>query len=97
MTFEQLCEAIQKQAADHDGSRLTIRTIKRVIKAQLEVMSRAACEGEEVTLPGYGKFSPVTRKASKVRNPQNGSLLDVPERKAVKFTQSLTLKRAQNN
>lgn len=97
MTFDQLCEAIQKQAADNDGVRPTLRSIKRVLKAQIEVMSSAACEGEEVTLPGFGKFTPVTRKASKVRNPQNGSLLDVPERKAVKFTQSLTLKRAQNN
>lgn len=96
MTYEQLCEAIQKQAADHDGTRLNLRSIKRVIKAQIEVMSRAVCEGDEVPLPGFGKFSPVTRKATKVRNPQNGSMLDVPERKAVKFTQSLILKREQN-
>lgn len=97
MTFDQLCEAVQKTVAEQDGTRLTLRTIKRVLRTQIEVMSRAACEGDEVTLPGFGKFTPVIRKASKVRNPQNGSLLEVPERKAVKFTQSLTLKREQNN
>jgi DNA-binding protein HU-beta len=48
--------------------------------------------GEEISIPGFGKFSVVTRKARTGLNPQTKKKIKIPAKKAPKFTSSKTLK-----
>ena len=49
-------------------------------------IAQAVQAGEQVTIPGFGRFRPRTRKARKGRNPQTGAEIDIPERNTVQFS-----------
>jgi nucleoid DNA-binding protein len=48
--------------------------------------------GEEISIPGFGKFSVVTRKARTGLNPQTKKKIKIPAKKAPKFTSAKALK-----
>lgn len=52
--------------------------------------------GEEVTLPGLGKFSVAQKAARTGRNPQTGESIQIAARKSPKFTAGKALKDALN-
>lgn len=49
------------------------------------LIEAVACNGG-MNWPGLGKFERVERAARKGRNPQTGETIDIPAKKAVKFT-----------
>src|SRR5690606_33502105 len=55
-------------------------------------IAQAVQAGEQVTIPGFGRFRPKTRKARKGRNPQTGAEIDIPERQAVQFSMGKDLR-----
>jgi nucleoid DNA-binding protein len=63
--------------------------VTRVFDALFDAASGAISEavraGENVSIPGFGKFRTKTRPARKGRNPQRGAEIDIPERKVVQF------------
>ncbi|WP_029422080.1 HU family DNA-binding protein [Alicyclobacillus macrosporangiidus] len=68
----------------------------RVIDTLCEVIGERLQAGEKVMLPPLGRFIHVHRSARKARNPLTGEKVDVPERVAVRFQASATLKRRLN-
>jgi nucleoid DNA-binding protein len=48
--------------------------------------------GDEISIPGFGKFSVVTRKARTGLNPQTKKKIKIPARKAAKFSAAKALK-----
>ena len=48
--------------------------------------------GEEISIPGFGKFSVVTRKARTGLNPQTKKKIKIPAKKVPKFTGAKALK-----
>jgi DNA-binding protein HU-beta len=48
--------------------------------------AEAVKAGEQVSIPGFGKFKPRKRPARKGRNPRTGAEIDIPERTVVAFT-----------
>jgi nucleoid DNA-binding protein len=50
--------------------------------------------GEEISIPGFGKFSVVTRKERTGLNPQTKKKIKIPEKKAPKFTGAKALKES---
>lgn len=63
-------------------------TIEAVLKAAGNVGFNALSEGGEAYLFGLGKIKVVQRAARKGRNPRTGAAIDVPARKAAKYTAS---------
>src|SRR5690606_4033250 len=57
-------------------------------------IAQAVQAGEQVTIPGFGRFRTKTRKARKGRNPQTGAEIDIPERNVVQFSAGKDLKSA---
>jgi DNA-binding protein HU-beta len=49
-------------------------------------IAAALADGCVVSIPGIGRIRPVIREARIGRNPSNGSVLRIPEKRAVKFT-----------
>jgi len=52
------------------------------------------CEGEDVQIAGFGKFSAVQRKERKGRNPSTGASIVIPAKIVPKMTFAKALKDA---
>jgi DNA-binding protein HU-beta len=50
------------------------------------ILAKAVSKGEGARLPGVGSFTVVQRAARTGRNPQTGKTINIPARKAVKFS-----------
>jgi len=69
---------------------------KRVIDATLKAITDAAVKGEEVSLPGFGKFKVQDRPAREGRNPATGATINIPASRVPKFSPSKGLKEILN-
>ena len=67
--------------------------VNAVLTSLNDVVKAEIYEGGEVTLPGIGKLSVKERAARKGRNPQTGAEIDIPAKKVVDFSPSLTLRQ----
>ena len=91
-----------------DGQLLGDATINRLTFSSLAGQSGLNDEGavaywaslthgkEVVSLPSFGNFRVMDRKATKARNPQTGAQFDVAASKRMKFTASKTLRAFLN-
>lgn len=69
---------------------------KRVIDATLKAITDAAVKGEEISLPGFGKFKVQDRPAREGRNPATGETLTIAASRKLSFTPAKALKDALN-
>ena len=69
---------------------------KRVIDATLKAITDAAVKGEEVSLPGFGKFKVQDRPAREGPNPATGATLTIAASRKVSFTPAKALKDSLN-
>ena len=67
---------------------LTTSDVQIVVDSALQEILNALEHGERIELRGFGTFKIMTTKPRKGRNIQTGELVDIPERKKVKFTVS---------
>lgn len=63
------------------------------LSSEIATMLKA---GEEVNIPGLGRFKTIDKSARTGRNPRTGEAVEIPARKAVKYSQTSTLKTALN-
>ncbi|NKB46384.1 MAG: DNA-binding protein [Legionellales bacterium] len=64
------------------------------VDAILAAMTETLSQDGKVTLPGFGNFEVVERKARDGRNPQTGEKLRIDASKTVKFKVAKQLKEA---
>lgn len=74
-------------------TRFSETATKKILRALSTSVAKALKEGEKVPLTGLGTFAVGKRKARKGRNPQTGSLIDIPEKKVTKFKAASKLKK----
>lgn len=75
----------------------TKKDTEAVIKALgVVVQDNLRQGGEDVSLPGLGKFSTVVKAARTGRNPKTGESIEIAARKSPKFTAGKALKDAVN-
>ena len=67
-------------------------TVNKVLKAICEQITASACKGEDVTLPGVGRFTLVHKQARNCMNPFTGKPLNIPARDVPTFRVSTSLK-----
>lgn len=77
------------------GKVLDVRKqdIANVVAEVFDSMGKALSRHDRIEIRGFGIFTPVFRKGRVARNPQTGAPAEVPERWAVKFSTSSTLKK----
>jgi DNA-binding protein HU-beta len=68
----------------------------KVIDSMLTAVTNTLIRGEDVTIPGFGKFSTVQRAARMGRNPATGAELEIKAATAPKFIAGAGLKAAVN-
>lgn len=92
----------KSELIDQIQARIAVprRSIAEVLEAQAAVITQhLANSGEalpEATLPGLGKIKTSTRAARTGRNPQTGAAVQIPARKALKFSPGKPLTDALN-
>lgn len=65
---------------------------KRAITAVFDQIANAATKGEEVAIPGFGKFAVKDRPERQGRNPSTGEVITIAASKKVAFTAAKGLK-----
>jgi DNA-binding protein HU-beta len=81
--------------AAHD-EKLTKTQAKALVDALLGALKDAAVRGEEVSLPGFGKFKVQAKPARTGRNPTTGAAIEIAASKKVVFQPAKALKDAVN-
>ena len=79
MNKAQLIDKIAKDAG------ITKTQANKTLDSFTAAVVEALREGNRVTLVGFGTFSVSERAARNGRNPQNGSVIKIQERKVPKF------------
>lgn len=69
-------------------------TVSEVLDAFVDVMQESMRNGEEVNVPGLGKFEARLRPARTARNPMTGEQVQVAESHVPKFKPASALKQA---
>ena len=80
---------IDKIATDAD---LPKGKVKPLVDAMFAAIADTASRGEEVSIPGFGKFKVKETPARQGRNPSTGEPIQIAASKKVAFTPSKTLK-----
>lgn len=78
-----------KLAADH---ALPKNKVKQLIDSTFEVITQAAAQGEEISLPGFGKFKIQNRPEREGRNPATGETVTLAASKVLKFQPAKAVK-----
>jgi len=87
-------DIIDRVAAADD--KLTKAQAKQIVDGVFAAIRDAAIRGEEVSLPGFGKFKVQNKPARTGRNPATGATLTIAASKKVSFTAAKALKDALN-
>jgi len=79
--------------ADQD-SKITKTHAKALVDAVFATITEAAKKGEEVSLPGFGKFKVQAKPARTGRNPSTGATIQIAASKKLAFQAAKALKDA---
>lgn len=69
---------------------------EKALNAVIDTITSALKKGHDVALVGFGTFTVSKRKARKGRNPQDGSVVNIPAKKVPRFKPGKSLKEAVN-
>ena len=84
--------------ADHIAGQhgMDRKQAKQIVEAVFAAVVEMALKGEDVSLPGFGKFKVASREARQGRNPATGEAIQIAASKKLAFTQAKQLKDALN-
>lgn len=86
MNISELAKAVASKTDTSEAAA------KVAILAVFEEIANAASKGEEVAIPGFGKFSVKDRPERQGRNPATGEAMTIAASKKVSFTAAKGLK-----
>jgi DNA-binding protein HU-beta len=75
-------------------SKLTKAQAKEIVDGLLSNVRDTLAKGEEVNLPGFGKFKVQDKPARTGRNPSTGAAIQIPASKKISFAAAKALKDA---
>ncbi len=88
MNKGQLVEAISRDA------RITKTQAQDALDAFVKNVQSSLKRSDKVTIVGFGTFSASNRAARMGRNPQTGAPIQIPAKRAAKFSAGKALKEA---
>jgi DNA-binding protein HU-beta len=83
---------LARAVAEETG--LSNNQAKEAIEATLDQIANELTRGNEVSLPGFGKFAISERSARQGRNPQTGETMQIAASRVPRFQASAPLKQA---
>ena len=79
-----------------EQNSLTKAQAKTIVDELLKEIITAISGGEEVSLPGFGKFKLKESAAREGRNPSTGEIIQIPASKKLSFTPAKAVKDQLN-
>ena len=74
------------------------KDIKKILEIIFHELTEALCRGENIEIRGFGIFKTTVKKARIGRNPKNAELVQIPEKRAIKWKMSkIFFKRLNKN
>lgn len=86
MNINELAKGVATSTGSSDADA------KKAIAAVFDQIAGAAAKGEEVSIPGFGKFAIKDRPERQGRNPATGEAITIAASKKVAFTAAKGLK-----
>jgi DNA-binding protein HU-beta len=87
-----ISELVDHVAASDE--KLNKTQAKAVVDAVFAAIRDAAIKGDEVSLPGFGKFKTQDKPARQGRNPSTGAVIEIAATRKVVFQPAKALKDA---
>ncbi len=87
-------ELLQKMCNLH--SNILRRDMEKIFDLIFKEFTEALCRGENIEIRGFGTYKIVKRKARTGRNPKSSEIVQIPEKKAIKWKMSKTLLKRLN-
>ena len=81
-------ELLQKMCNLHPN--IIRRDMEKILEIIFFEIMGALCEGKNIEIRGFGTYKIVKRKARIGRNPKNSELVQIPEKKTIKWKISKT-------
>lgn len=81
-------ELLQKMCNLH--SNILRKDMKKIFDLIFTEFTEALCRGENIEIRGFGSYKIARRKARIGRNPKNSEIVQIPEKKAIKWKMSKT-------
>ena len=89
-------ELLQKMCNLHPN--ISRKNLEKILEIIFYEITENLCEGKNIEIRGFGSYKVVNRKARIGRNPKNSEIVQIPEKKAIKWKMSKILfKRLNNN
>ena len=66
------------------------KDVEKILEIIFSEITRALCRDENIEIRGFGTYKIAKRKARIGRNPKNSELVQIPEKKAIKWKISKT-------
>ena len=66
------------------------KDVQKILEIIFLEITEALCRGENIEIRGFGIFKTTVKKARIGRNPQNAELVQIPEKRAIKWKMSKT-------
>ena len=88
-----LSDLAEKVATAHD---LPKTKAKEVLESAFAALAEAVASGEEVSLPGFGKFKVAERAARQGRNPATGEVIQIAASRKPTFAPAKPLRDRLN-
>ena len=81
-------ELLQKMCNLHPN--IIRRDMEKILEIIFLEIAGALCEGKNIEIRGFGTYKIVKRKARIGRNPKNSELVQIPQKKAIRWKISKT-------
>ena len=81
-------ELLQKMRNIHPN--ILSRDMEKIFEIIFLEFTKAFCRDENIEIRGFGTYKIAKRKARVGRNPKNSQLVQIPEKKAIKWKMSKT-------
>ncbi|HEY9886645.1 MAG TPA: HU family DNA-binding protein [Vampirovibrionales bacterium] len=75
-----------------DKAGLSKKDSEKALNGFIDSVLDTIGSGDEVNITNFGAFKVKVRNARKGKNPQTGEVIDIPEKKVVKFSVGKNLK-----
>ena len=66
------------------------KDIKKILEIIFHELTEALCRGDNIEIRGFGVLKTTVKKARIGRNPKNAELVQIPEKRAIKWKMSKT-------
>ena len=87
-------ELVQKLCNAHPN--ILHKDIEKILDIIFLEITEALSRGENIEIRGFGTYKITKKKARIGRNPKNSELIQIPEKKAIKWKMSKTLFKKLN-